>query len=141
MAANASRRIALLLTVVTLLLVSLAPWGPIETRSFEHLSPVVYWGFNVFLVLLGLGSFVTAYRLWSGNTDALLAAVVAGVLYIAVYGLDLAGLFPTSPDAMPPLLFAIEVVDTAFAVVLVVYSYWVWNRAAPHRRRGDTRAS
>ncbi|WP_396610673.1 hypothetical protein ACH9L7_10575 [Haloferax sp. S1W] len=141
MAATASRRIALLLTLVTLLLVSLAPWGPIETRSFAHLSPAVYWGFNAFLILLGLGSFATAYRLWTGTTDALLAAIVAGVLYIAVYVLDLAGIFPTSPDSMPPLLLAIEVVDSLLALVLVVYSYWVWNRATPKRPRTETRAS
>ncbi|WP_435318162.1 hypothetical protein [Haloarchaeobius sp. TZWSO28] len=133
------RPLALLLLLVTGLLVSLAPWGPIETRSFAHLSPAVYWGFNGFLTALGLASMATASRLWQGRRVAVPVAMGLAVIYVLVYLLDLLAVFPTSPDAMPPLLLAIEVVDTVLAVAVVVYGYSLW-RASPSSRTGAARA-
>ncbi|WP_439026188.1 hypothetical protein [Haloarchaeobius sp. DT45] len=122
MSDGSHRRLALLLLVVTGLLISLAPWGPIETRSFAHLSPAVYWGFNGFLVALGMASFATAAALWRGRSGAVPAAIGVAACYIVVYLLDLFAVFPTSPDPMPPLLFTVELVDTALAAILVGYA-------------------
>ena len=44
--------IALLLLIFTF--ATLVPGGPIETRDFSHLSPVVFWGFNAFLISLAI---------------------------------------------------------------------------------------
>ncbi len=117
---------AALLALVTVLLASLAPWGPIENRSFEHLHPGVYWGFNAFLVALVLCSVATAVFLWRGRRWAVLTAAVLAALYVLVYVLDLLEIFPTSPDPMGTALYAIEVVDTVLAASLVGYSYRQW---------------
>lgn len=124
---------SILLLVVTLLLVSLAPWGPIENRSFDHLSPAVFWGFNVFLVALGLSSFATVVALWRGRTWAFPGAAVLATLYVLVYVVDLLGVFPQTPDAMSPALLTIEVVDTALAAALVGYCVRHWQAAAGAR--------
>lgn len=84
----------MLLIVAVSLLTPMVPGGPIETRSFATLPRAVFWGFNAFLIMLGLGSIVTAVLVLGGGTWAYGIALGLGAGYVAVFGLDLAGVFP-----------------------------------------------
>ena len=120
--ADYGKPVPYLLGVIFVLLAVLVPGGPVETRSFADLPAWVYWGFNAFLIGLGIFTVIalvfTALKRWW----AFIAAAVAGVLYILVYVLDLAGVFPVSADPMPPSLLWIEVIDSILAAVLIVFS-------------------
>lgn len=61
---NDTNRIAILLYTSFLLLSSLIPGGPIETRSFSHIDSEVLLAFNTFLTLVALGSAITAVLVW-----------------------------------------------------------------------------
>ena len=100
----------------------LVPGGPIETRSFSHINPVILGAFNTFLTTLCLGSLLLIYFVLKSQRWAMLAAAVCGLSYLGVYGLDLAEIFPVSPDAMPPALLAIEVLGTILALPLMLLS-------------------
>ena len=50
---------------------------------------------------------------------AIIGAAVCGLSFLGVYGLDLARIFPVSPDAMPPALLAIEILGTIVSFPLM----------------------
>jgi hypothetical protein len=110
--------VSILLISSAFMLGILVPGGPIETRNFSHIDPVVLGAFNVFLTTLGSASLVIAYLLVRRVRWAALGAALCGVSYAAVYMLDLGHIFPVSPDAMPPLLFFIEIAGAIVAVPL-----------------------
>lgn len=119
---NYGKPVPYLLGAIMILLAVLVPGGPVETRSFADLPAWVYWGFNAFLIGLGVFTvialvFAALKRRWAFTT-----AIVAGALYILVYVLDLAGIFPVSPDPMPAALLWIEVIDSILAAVLILFS-------------------
>ncbi|MEM6867491.1 MAG: hypothetical protein AAF528_03830 [Cyanobacteria bacterium P01_C01_bin.121] len=112
-----------LLLLSTVSLTSLVPGGPIETRDFSHISPLVLGSFNLFLTTLSLTSFLLLYFVWKRQRWAFVASGIWGIGYFLVYVLDLARWFPVSPDAMPPALFAIEVFGTILSIPLAVLSF------------------
>ncbi|MEM9089807.1 MAG: hypothetical protein AAGC93_13795 [Cyanobacteria bacterium P01_F01_bin.53] len=111
----------LLLSAVSL--TSLVPGGPIETRDFSHISPLVLGSFNIFLTTLSLTSFLLLYFVWKRQRWAFVASGIWGIGYFLVYVLDLARWFPVSPDAMPPALFAIEVFGSILSIPLAVLAF------------------
>ncbi|MEM9770201.1 MAG: hypothetical protein AAF889_01130 [Cyanobacteria bacterium P01_D01_bin.73] len=115
-------RTAILLGVSAVSLSILVPGGPIETRSFAHINPATLGIFNTFLTLLGPGSLLLIYFVWKSERWALWTSAFCGLSFLGVYGLDLAEIFPVSPDAMPPALFAIEVWGTVLAFPLMAIS-------------------
>ncbi len=120
----------LMLVLSFLLLASLIPGGPIETRDFSHIPTALLLGFNVFLALLGLGSLALAFGAWRRCSGAYLGSSLAGVAYFLVYALDLAGLFPTSPSAMGAPLLAVELAGLAVAVALTICGYRSYRAGA-----------
>lgn len=100
----------------------LVPGGPIETRSFSHINSLTLGAFNTFLTVLGLGSLLLIYFVLKSERWAFFVAAVCGLSYVGVYGLDLAQVFPVSPDAMPPALLAIEVLGTVISFPLIALS-------------------
>ncbi|MEL6553803.1 MAG: hypothetical protein AAFQ63_10140 [Cyanobacteria bacterium J06621_11] len=111
-----------LLLLSAIMLTSLVPGGPIETRNFSHINPLVLGSFNIFLTTLSLTSFLFLYFVWQRQRWSFVAASINGVAFCLVYVLDLARWFPVSPDAMPPALFAIEVLGTILAIPLTAFS-------------------
>jgi hypothetical protein len=109
-----------LLVLSGLLLSSLVPGGPIETRDFSHITVPVLLGFNLFLTTLVLGSFLASVGLCFSSPWARTASFLAAASYVLVYAIDLAGWFPSSPTPMPPTLFAVE--TTGIIVALPVLS-------------------
>ena len=105
---------------VTLLTI-LVPGGPIENRDFSKLTGAVFWGFNVFLISLGIMSFVTCYLLLISHPHAILISQVIAILYFIVYTIDLAGMFPKSPTKMSKPLMMLEIINTAMAVFLFIF--------------------
>lgn len=112
--------VSALLMAEVLVLTPMVPGGPIEKRSFAHLPNAVFWGFNLFLISLGMASVAVAVVVLWGASWAFAAAVGLGGCYLAVFGLDLAGVFPKSPDEMSPTLLLLEVADLAIAGALIV---------------------
>ncbi len=110
---------ACLLVALCLILVPMAPGGVVDTRDFSALPRWQYRLFNVFLVSLGLASLTTATFAVLG-TEVFFAAVVIGLLYVLVFALDLAKVFPVVEDPLPPQLLVLEVLDLALGGVLVV---------------------
>lgn len=102
---------------VTLLSI-LVPGGPIENRNFTKLKGVVFWGFNVFLITLGIVSYVTIYLLLTKNALGIHLAQIISVLYFIVYSIDLAGIFPKSPTKMSKPLMLLEIVNLSMATFL-----------------------
>ncbi|NEP55421.1 MAG: hypothetical protein F6K65_44240 [Moorea sp. SIO3C2] len=111
-----------LLGISGIALGTLVPGGPIETRSFVHIHPLTLGLFNTFLTTLVLGSLALVYFVLQSKRWAMIAAAVAGVSYLGVYGLDLVKLFPVSPDGMPPALLVIEVLGTVLSFPLLLLS-------------------
>ncbi len=105
---------------VTLLTV-LVPGGPIENRDFSNLKGVTFWGFNVFLITLGLTSYFASYALLSGASYAIMLGKILAGLYVAVYLLDLGKVFPKSPTKMSNTLMLMEIVNTSFAILLFIF--------------------
>ncbi|MBS7527038.1 hypothetical protein KHM83_10130 [Fusibacter paucivorans] len=103
-----------------LLLTVLVPGGPIENRDFSALKGIVFWGFNVFLITLGLASYGTSYLLLTANHYAVRAAQVLAVLYFGVYMVDLGGIFPKSPTKMSKVLMLMEIINASMAVLLFI---------------------
>ena len=111
-----------LLVLSAVLLGILIPGGPIENRNFSHISPLVLGLFNTFLTVLGVGSLILAYFTLVDSKMAFIAAAICGISYFVVYALDLAKIFPVSPDRMPRALFAIEVIGLLLAIPLLLLS-------------------
>ncbi|MEO0886325.1 MAG: hypothetical protein AAFY54_10350, partial [Cyanobacteria bacterium J06648_10] len=101
--------VAGLLGISGIALFTLVPGGPIETRSFAHINSITLGAFNTFLTTLVLGSLLLVYFVLRAHRWAMMGAAISGLSFLAVYGLDLVKIFPVSPDAMPPALFAVEV--------------------------------
>ncbi len=110
------------LTLSSGLLTTLIPGGLIETRSFAHINPWILGSFNTFLTTLSLASLLLIYFVWQGYRGAFVASFISGLSYFLVYVLDLGHLFPVSPDAMPPVLLAIEVLGTIISLPLMLIS-------------------
>ncbi|NYF09828.1 hypothetical protein HDC94_000984 [Leifsonia sp. AK011] len=108
------------LVAAVLLLIVMVPGGPLETRSFAHLPRAVFWGFNLFLISLGIASFVVAGGAILGAAWAPIAALVIGVGYVLVFALDLAKIFPATPDEMSSPLLLLEVADLVVGGIVVV---------------------
>lgn len=119
---NSPLPVAALLVVSAIMLGVLVPGGPIETRDFSHISPLVLGTFNSFLTSLGMGSIALAYFAFKRHRSALWASAFCGVSYLAVYLLDLGHVFPVSPDAMPSTLWVIEVLGSVVSLPLVILS-------------------
>ncbi|TWU21444.1 hypothetical protein Pla52o_36290 [Novipirellula galeiformis] len=111
--------LSLLLFASFVLLASLVPGGPIETRDFSHINPAILAAFNLFLATLGIVRIVAAFLVRPGSTPVYWASVVIGFCYFLVYVLDLANVFPKSPDSMPPLLLVIELIGTILSIPLM----------------------
>ena len=108
----------LLLLVITF--ITLVPGGPVETRDFSGLGGPVFWGFNVFLVLLGIGAIASAIGLLRDSKTAAIGGIIAGWGYIFVVLLDLGHVFPATPDPIPLLLGLIEILDAILAAYVIV---------------------
>lgn len=111
-----------LLLVSAISLSILVPGGPIETRDFSHINPLILGSFNIFLTTLSLTSFLLLYFVWQRQRWAFTTSAVCAIAYCLVYILDLAHWFPVSPDAMPPALLAIEVWGMIISIPLAVLS-------------------
>ncbi|QUN06373.1 hypothetical protein KDN34_02590 [Shewanella yunxiaonensis] len=111
-----------LLGTSAVLLGLLIPGGPIETRDFSHISPMTLGIFNVFLTVLGIGSLALIYFSFIGSEIAVIMAAICGVSYFLVYALDLAKIFPVSPNKMPRALFWIEVIGLILSIPLTLLS-------------------
>lgn len=111
-----------LLALSSVLLTSLVPGGLIETLSFAHINPIILGSFNTFLTSLSLLSLLLIYFVWQRQRWAYAASTIVGLSYFLVYVLDLGRLFPVSPDAIPPALFAIEVLGTIVSLPLMLIS-------------------
>ncbi|MEM9121547.1 MAG: hypothetical protein AAGD09_27285 [Cyanobacteria bacterium P01_F01_bin.56] len=122
---------AALLGLSGMALSTLVPGGPIETRSFAHINPFTLGAFNTFLTTLCIGSLLLVYFVWQAERWAIIAAACFGLSYLGVYSLDLAQIFPVSPDAMPPALLIIEVWGAIAAVPLTLMAMQAL-RAANH---------
>ncbi len=109
-----------LLVAMVLLLIPMVPGGLIDTRDFRQLPRWQYNAFNVFLVSLGLASFVVAGFALARAPWVFLAALIIAVLYIAVFGLDLGRVFPSVDDPLPSQLLVLESIDLALGGVLAV---------------------
>ncbi len=102
---------------------SLAPGGPIENRDFSHLNPSVYWGFNTFLITLGLAGFASVYFIWRGKRGGYWTAIIIGWLYVAVVASDLGRVFPKSPDPTGFVLGMVMIADAILALNVVLFSH------------------
>lgn len=111
---------SILLFLNATLLTVLVPGGPIENRDFSHLRGGLFWGFNLFLILLGITSYITCYLLLISHDQSVLMAQVIAVLYFLVYALDLAGVFPKSPTKMSRSLMLMELINASMALFLFV---------------------
>ncbi|MCM5559195.1 hypothetical protein [Pleomorphomonas sp. JP5] len=113
--------IAGLLVASALNLTLMIPGGFVETRDFSAYPAVVLGAFNVFLTVLGLGSFVLAYFV-TRTGKGLGWAGLAGLAYVAVYLLDLGRMFPVPPEPMSVLLATLEWIGAALGLALAVAS-------------------
>jgi len=114
--------LSLLLVIAFVTLASLIPGGPVETRDFSHISPIVLSSFNFFLTVLGLGSLVFAFFVHLEDKWAVVGSLAVGISYVAVYTLDLAEIFPVSPTPMTLLLTLIEIFSVVVALGIVFIS-------------------
>jgi hypothetical protein len=112
---------SLLVFFNVMLLAILVPGGPIENRDFSKLKGVVFWGFNLFLILLGVMSFITCYLLLIAHPNAIFITKIIAVLYFIVYIIDLAGVFPKSPTKMSNPLMLFEIINASMAVFLFLF--------------------
>ncbi|HHH37528.1 MAG TPA: hypothetical protein ENK77_02805 [Epsilonproteobacteria bacterium] len=115
--------VPVLLVISALLLSSLIPGGPIENRDFSRIDPSILLSFNIFLTILGLGSFILAIYTLKMHRWAYLLAFVAGMSYFTVYAIDLYEIFPKSPTEMSATLLAVEMTGAIVALPLIYCSY------------------
>jgi hypothetical protein len=146
MTRNTNYWVATLLGLSGVALSILVPGGPVENRSFAHMNPILLGAFNTFLTILGMGSLLLVYFVFKSERWAMIASGGCGLAYFGVYGLDLAHVFPVSPDAMPPVLLIIEVFGALISLPLMVLAMqgWQWHSEtqaalAPPSQAGHTR--
>jgi len=113
----------MLLLTLLLSFASLVPGGPVENRDFSHLTGLIFWGFNAFLITLSLSGFITTYLVWRGVRRAYWAAIVVSWLFVVVVALDLGKIFPTSPDATGFALGLIMIVDAILAGNIALFAH------------------
>ncbi len=111
---------ACLLVALVLILIPMVPGGLVDTRDFRELPRWQFNAFNVFLTSLGIASFVVAGFAIAHAPWVFVAALILAALYIAVFALDLAGIFPVVTDPLPSQLLTLEVIDLALGGILVV---------------------
>jgi hypothetical protein len=110
---------ACLLVALCFTLTPMAPGGQVDTRDFSALPRWQFNSFNVFLISLGIASLVASGFAIAEVPGSLVAALILGVLYAAVFALDLGRIFPVVKDALPPQLLVLEVLSLALAGVVV----------------------
>ena len=71
-----------LLLLSGILLSLLVPGGPIEHRDFSQINPAILLGFNIFLTLLGLGSFILTLYIWKEKLLAMKLSLIAALSYL-----------------------------------------------------------
>lgn len=111
--------VSTLLVASAVNLTLMVPGGFVETRDFSAYPAIVLGAFNIFLTVLGLGSFFLAYRVAKAGRGYCWAAL-AGFAYMAVYLLDLGRIFPVPPNPMSALLATLEWIGTALGTALAV---------------------
>lgn len=114
---------AWILIVLVATFVTLVPGGPVETRDFSGLGGPVFWGFNVFLVLLAVLAVGSALLMLRGRTRAAWGAIAAAWGYVFVVLLDLGHVFPLSPDNIPLLLGLVEILDFVLAGYVMILAH------------------
>jgi len=114
--------VSALLLISFVLLGVLVPGGPIETRSFAHIDPIILGAFNTFLTSLGIVSILLVYFVLKDKKWAFIVSAICGISYFLVYVLDLGKIFPVSPDSMPQALLIIELVGTIASLPLMFFS-------------------
>lgn len=112
---------SLLVFLNVTLLAILVPGGPIENRDFSSLKGGVFWGFNLFLIALGVVSLVACYLLLLSHPQSIRITQIIAVAYFIVYAIDLAGIFPKSPTAMSKPLMLLEIINACMAVLLFLF--------------------
>lgn len=112
--------IAGLLVLSSVSLSVLIPGGAIETRSFSHINSLILGLFNTFLTSLGIISILLVYFVLKQKHWSFIISAVCGLSYFLVYGLDLAGIFPVSPDTMPTALLSIEIWGIVLSLPLML---------------------
>ena len=117
------KQLTLYTLVVSLLTTSvMIPGGPVETRSFSDLVPVVALAFNIFITSVIVLGIVSAYGLFKNRKWAFQAVGLVGLAFVLIFFLDLAGIFPVSKDPMSPLLFVLEIIAFVQGVGMMVLS-------------------
>ncbi len=106
----------LILSIVTL--GWMVPGGPVETRDFSHLAPAIAWSFNIFLTGLMLVAIALVYFTVKKQRWAYQITGVVGFAFFLVFMLDLAEIFPVSPDPMSKMLFILEISGLVFGILL-----------------------
>jgi len=122
MSFNIKYSVSALLFISFVLLSILVPGGPIETRSFAHIDPLILGMFNTFLTSLAIASVLLIYFVLKNVKWAYVVSMICGISYFLVYTLDLATIFPVSPDSMPQALFIIEILGSIASIPLVYIS-------------------
>lgn len=110
----------LLFSNVTLLAI-LVPGGPIENRDFSNLKGVTFWGFNIFLVSLGLVTLVNVYFLFENQSISIFLGIIISILYMIVYLLDLGKIFPKSPTKMSNSLMLMEIINLMISILSFIF--------------------
>lgn len=111
---------ACLLVALVLILIPMVPGGLVDTRDFRELPRWQFNAFNVFLTSLGIASFVVAGFALARAPWVFVVALVLAALYVAVFALDLARIFPVVTDPLPSQLLILEVIDLALGGILMV---------------------
>lgn len=111
---------ACLLVALVLILIPMVPGGLVDTRDFRELPRWQFNAFNVFLTSLGIASFVVAGFALARAPWVFVVALVLAALYVAVFALDLARIFPVVTDPLPSQLLVLEVIDLALGGILMV---------------------
>lgn len=115
-----TRKLVAALTLVSVLLLStMVPGGPIETRNFANIGEASVILFNIFLTTLGIGSLALIYFVLKGSRWVAHATAIAGVGFAVVYALDLLRIFPVALDPMPSLLKRREIIGMIISLALI----------------------
>jgi hypothetical protein len=104
-----AQKAALSLVLLIITFATLVPGGPIETRDFSQLDPLVFWGFNLLLMAMGLTGLTLSYGMWRGRTWSLRGSIGLAWMYLTVFILDWAMVFPPSSDPMGLSLALVEI--------------------------------